>query len=65
MCLFVQLPMEYLLTEQEVGDVVNYIGKNIAGKDLEDMYTSDNREYYARMLLANVRLWIVKGGVLC
>lgn len=56
MCLFVQLPMEYLLTEQEVGDVVNYIGKNIAGKDLKDMYASDNREYYARMLLANVRL---------
>lgn len=48
---YIEISMEYLLTEQEVGDVADYIGKNVTGKDLKDMYASDNREYYARMLI--------------
>lgn len=48
---FVEIAMEYLLTEQEVKETADYIGKNITEKDLKDMYASDNREYYAKMLI--------------
>lgn len=48
---FVKIDMEYLLTECEVEDTVDYISKNISGKDLKDMYASDDRAYYAKMLI--------------
>lgn len=48
---FAQLASDYLLTQHEVEDVVTYIGENITGKDLKDMYASGNREYYAKMLI--------------
>lgn len=48
---FVEIATEYLLTEHEVENVVDYIGKNVTGKDLKDMYASNDREYYAKMLI--------------
>ncbi len=48
---FVNIATEYLLTEYEVEDTVDYISKNISGKDLMDMYASGDREYYAQMLI--------------
>lgn len=48
---FVRITMEYLLTGHEVEDTVDYMSKNISGKELKDMYASDDREYYAKMLI--------------
>jgi len=48
---FVRITMEYLLTGHEVEDTVNYMSKNISGRELKDMYASDDREYYAKMLI--------------
>lgn len=48
---FVELATDYLLTEHEIEDVLDSISKNITGTDLKDMYASDNRKYYAKMLI--------------
>lgn len=48
---FARITMEYLLTGHEVEDTVDYMSKNISGKALKDMYASDDREYYAKMLI--------------
>ncbi|MCM1234132.1 MAG: hypothetical protein NC489_28855 [Ruminococcus flavefaciens] len=47
---FVNTAAEYLLTECEVEDTIDYISRNVSGKDLMDMYASGDREYYAKML---------------
>ena len=48
---FVRITMEYFLTGHEVEDTVDCMSKNISGRELKDMYASDNREYYAKMLI--------------
>ena len=39
------------MTEHEIENVLDSISKNITGTDLKDMYASDNRKYYAKMLI--------------
>ena len=48
---FSEIAVNYLLSQQEVEDVIDYIGDNISGKELQYMYASNDREYYAEMLL--------------
>lgn len=48
---FSDIANSYLLTQNEVDEVVEYIGTNITESDLRDMFASDNRKYYAQMLI--------------
>ena len=48
---FVELATDYLLTQREVEHVIDHIGEAINGKNLKDMFSSDDGKAFAKELI--------------
>ncbi len=58
---FTQITQDYLLTKEEVEQVVDYIGEKVNGKILKDMYASSNRGKYAEDIMLPFVEKLIKG----
>lgn len=49
--IFISIVEDYLLTQREVEHVIDHMGESINGKNLKDMYASDDRDNFAKILI--------------